>query len=275
MLRRFERFRGILAALGLVEGLRYVALLRVFRPLRNRFGKPRLYTLRSKNAAFPLQVRSNSSDLEVFYQIFVALEYECLLNLKEVDLVLDCGGNVGYSSAYFLTKFPHSRVIAVEPDPDNFEMLKRNLAPFGHRATLHQAGIWSHVTDLVISELPYRDGRQWTRQVRECKPGEKPEFSALDVGTLLDQSGESRISLLKMDIEGAEVVVFADPRHRQWLEKVDAMAIELHDDTQFGKASEVFFPALAGEGFQLSTSRELTICVRPDVTTKRTGVTSG
>jgi FkbM family methyltransferase len=262
MLKRLKRIRSILAALGPITGLRYLAFLYVWRPFRNRFWDPGFYTLRTAHAAFPLQARSHSSDLQVFHQIFVALEYECLAHLQNVDLVIDCGGNVGYSAAYFLTKFPQCRLITVEPDPENFEMLCKNLAPYGDRVVMHRAGIWSHSTGLVISEVPYRDGQQWTRQVRECRPGEEPQFHALDVGSLLQQSGESRISLLKMDIEGAEVVVFTDDRYRAWLPKVDAMAVELHDDSQFGRASDIFFPAIASEGFELSTSRELTICLR-------------
>ena len=262
MLKRLKRVQSIFAALGPITGLRYLALVYAWRPLRNRFGSPGLYTLHTKHAAFPLQARSHSSDLQVFYQIFVALEYECLAKLQNVALVIDCGGNVGYSAAYFLTKFPRCRLITVEPDPENFEMLRKNLAPYGDRVVVHRAGIWSHSTGLVMSEVPYRDGQQWTRQVRECQPGEEAQFHALDVGTLLQQSGEPRISLLKMDIEGAEVVVFTDDRFRNWLPKVDAMAVELHDDSQFGRASDIFFPAIASEGFELSTSRELTICRR-------------
>jgi FkbM family methyltransferase len=263
MQRRIKRLQATLAALGFAQGLRYVALRRVFRPLRNALLTPRQYTLRSRYAAFPLRARSDSSDLEVFHQIFVALEYACLKNLKNVDLVIDCGANVGYSSAYFLTQFPACRVIAVEPDPQNFAMLQTNLAPYGDRAALHRAGIWSHPAELVIDDVPYRDGRQWTRQVRERRPGESGGLQAIDIGALLNQAHVPRISLLKMDIEGAEVVVFSDSRHRSWLDRVDAMAVELHDDTHFGKATEVFFPAIESQGFTIAKSGELTICIRP------------
>lgn len=262
MLRRLNRTRQIFASLGLAEGLRYVALRRVFRPLRNALLSPRHYILRSKHAAHPLKARSDSSDLEVFHQIFVALEYASLANLANVDLVVDCGANVGYSSAYFLTRFPHCRLVAIEPDPENFELLRENLAPYGDRAMVRRAGVWSHVAELVIDDTAYRDGRQWTRQVRERRPGEEGVISAIDLGTLLAEMGAPRISLLKIDIEGAEAVVFAHPSHKEWLDLVDAMTVELHDDSQFGPATEAFHAAIASQDFDISRDCELTICRR-------------
>jgi hypothetical protein len=45
-------------------------------------------------------------------------------------------------------------------------------------------------------------------------------MTATDIGTLLDRSGEQRISVLKVDIEGAERVVFVK-NYESWLPKVD------------------------------------------------------
>jgi hypothetical protein len=45
-----------------------------------------------------------------------------------------------------------------------------------------------------------------------------------------------------------------------WLDKVDAMAIELHDDSSFGNATQVFFSAIKDRGYTVSQSGELTIC---------------
>jgi hypothetical protein len=102
-------------------------------------------SIRAVGAAHPLWARTRSSDLYAFLQIFVRREYECL-NLIDGDLILDLGANVGYSSAYFLSRYPKSPVVAVEPDPRNFAMLQRNLAPYGSRATVIQAAVWSHST---------------------------------------------------------------------------------------------------------------------------------
>ena len=177
------------------------------------------------------------------------------------ELVIDCGANVGYSSAYFLSRHPSSRIIAVEPDPDNFAMLSRNLAPYGSRVSLVHAGIWSHPTRLALAGDPYRDGKEWSKQVRLANQGDNSTIDGVDIETLLSSSGQDRISILKVDVEGAEAEIFSG-NDLSWLDKVDAIAIELHDDLVFGNATEIFFAAIEGRGFHVSRSGELTICRR-------------
>ncbi len=255
--RKASEYRTLAKILGWQGMLTYV---RRRRQQRNPADTaPR--TLRSRDALYPLIYRPHTSDWAVFGQIFLEREYACLNDLPNVGLVLDCGANVGYSSAYFLTRFPTCRVIAVEPDPHNFGILDRNLTPYGDRATAIRAGVWSHPTRLTLSEVPYRDGRDWARQVRECRPDEPGGLPAVDIGTLLADSGLERISLLKIDIEGAEAVVFADPA-APWLDKVDTLVIELHDDSSFGECTPIFERAIDGRGFTLSRSGELTVCKR-------------
>jgi len=136
-------------------------------------------------------------------------------------------------------------------------LLERNLTPFRERVKLIRSGIWSHTTDLKILETPYRDGRGWTVQVRECKQGEVSEMKAIDVGTLLRESGQTKISILKMDVEGAEAVVFAK-NYESWLLCVDNIVIELHDDSSFGKASDTVLDAISSiKSFDMSRSGEL------------------
>ena len=77
------------------------------------------YLLRSRYAEFPLKCRPKTTDIRVFRQIYVSREYRCLDEVRDAGLIIDCGANVGYSSAYFLTRFPKSYLIAIEPDPGN------------------------------------------------------------------------------------------------------------------------------------------------------------
>jgi FkbM family methyltransferase len=216
--------------------------------------------LRSRLAAHPLLCRPHTSDILVFDQIFIEREYRPLDHLMDPGLIIDCGANVGYSSAYLLSRFPRAQLIAVEPDPGNFDLLQRNLRAFGARARAYQTAIWSHTTRLTLATQEFRDGAEWSRHVRECGPGEAG-FDALDLGTILARSGQPRIALLKMDIEGAEAVVFSR-NFESWLGKVDHIAIELHRDSPFGDASKAFFSAIEGQGFTITTAGELTLCFR-------------
>jgi FkbM family methyltransferase len=225
--------------------------------LRGRRGARGPFRLRSRYAAHPLWCRPGTTDLRVFHQIFGAREYSCLDDVTGCDLVIDCGAYVGYSSAYFLTRFPGAKVIAVEPDPDTFEMLRRNLAPYGDAVTPVRAGVWSHPCSLVLSEEPYGDGREWSRQVRECRPGEAAQLAGVDIASLLRQAGRDRGSVLKMDVERAEAVLFA-AHYESWLDRVDNLVIELHDE----ECERVFFAAIAGRPFAVSRCGELTVCKR-------------
>lgn len=219
------------------------------------------YRLWTKNSKHPMWCRPQSSDQSVFDQVFLSLEYSGFEESAGVDFVVDCGANVGYTSAYFLTRFPNCLVVAIEPDEGNYRMLEMNLRPFGARAVLLRSGIWSHSTGLKMVDQPYRDGREWARQVREASAGETPDLEAVDISSLLARCKKSRISILKMDIEGAEAVVFSAGCER-WLPQVDNMAIELHNDSQFGDATEVFSRAIAQQNFTVTSQGELTICKR-------------
>ena len=206
----------------------------------------RAVACRTRLAEHPLLVRPGSSDLSVFRQIFVQQEYSPLRSQTGVDVVVDLGANVGYSAAWFLTAFPACRLIAVEPDPDNFAMLQRNMAPFGTRVTCLNAGIWSHTCHVRLSTTPYRDGLEWSRQVVECDAADPGAMRGLGFADLLDQHGIGRVSLLKCDIEGAEVVLFGESCSA-WIDRVDSIAIELHDDSMFGNGIEAFHRALQGD----------------------------
>lgn len=224
-------------------------------------GGPAEYRRHTRFARFPLVARRHTTDQRVFAQIFVEREYTSVDDWENIQVVVDCGANVGYSSAYFLTAFPESQVIALEPDPDNYRILARNLEPYGERAVGFQAALWSRPGHLLLRESAYRNGGAWSRQVVEPAPGEAGSVQAIDILSLMERLRIPRISLLKVDIEGAEAVVFSE-RVGKWLPQVDAIVIELHDDSHFGPATPVFERAIAPEQFEVTRSGELTICRR-------------
>jgi FkbM family methyltransferase len=210
-------------------------------------------------ARHPILLRPGTSDEAVVIQIFHRLDYRRLCSLSKVELVVDCGANIGCSAAFFLSQFPGCKVIALEPDPGNFEVLERNMQWYGDRAILLRNALWSHDTGLVLSRGRYRDNADWSTQVRTANAGEAPDVDAISMQTLFSRFQMSRIHILKVDIEGAEAVVFANPG--DWLDKVDSIAIELHNDSDFGDATSIFHRAIQSRNFDVSKAGELTLCL--------------
>jgi FkbM family methyltransferase len=135
--------------------------------------------------------------------------------------------------------------------------------PYMDRSKLIRGGVWSHPTELKISSVPNRNGQEWAVQVEECRPGETGEIRAVDIGSILAESSYEKISILKMDIEGAEAKVFSK-NFEQWLPYVDNIVIELHDYTSFGPATDLVLSTISAHGsFEVSRSGELTVFKRP------------
>ncbi|MBV9999244.1 MAG: FkbM family methyltransferase [Verrucomicrobia bacterium] len=230
--------------------------------LRSRISqrqRPMLY--RTKCAKYPLRARPKTSDRSVFWRVFACREYLRMGEPADPGLIIDCGSNVGYSCAYFLTHFPSSYVIAVEPDAGNFDLLKTNLAPYGNRCRLVNSAIWSKPAGLVFEESTLSESEQ-CRRVREARHDEKPAMIATDIGRLLKESGFDRISILKMDIEGSELEVFSS-NYVEWLARVDHLLIELHGE----ECAAAFEKAVASQPFVLSQPdksryEELVVCRR-------------
>jgi FkbM family methyltransferase len=250
---RLERLNKWRDTLGLPATLQWLLLrlshkLGVYRPLD--------WQVRPHQLPHTLKARlRESSDMSVFGQIFVDEEYACLRDLKSVSLVLDLGANVGFSSVYFLSSFPGSRLVAVEPDERNVAVCQANLMAYGNRALLLHGAAWSERTRLRLSRDTFGDGREWSTQVRSPADGSAGEIEAWDVGTLIEMAGAQQVDLLKVDIERAELAVFGDTA-KLWLPRIRNICIELHGPD----CQQVFFRALKDFDYELGHSGELTVC---------------
>lgn len=236
-LRSYRKLVRVLGIRGTIE-----------RSRANHFGNSFIHP---RLAANPLFVRRNTTDMWTFDQIFVDHEYRCIDHLQNVRTVIDAGANVGYSSAYFLTRFPQVKIIALEPDPLNFSALQRNLSPWGDRVTYLNVALWSKPATLSFRSETMEPGAEWGRQV---EPG-AGDVHAVDIPHVIERFGLTEIDLLKVDIEGSEKHVFSNDV--SWLDKVRNIVIELHDDED----RQVFHNAIRDRNFALSHCEELTVCL--------------
>ena len=247
-----ERYLIGVRNLGLLSAIKYKISKRLYKSRE-------LASLSSKHLRNPVLYRPGTSDLSVFRQIFVEREYSCFDDLSDVGLIIDLGANVGYSSAYFLSRFQKCFVVAVEPDKDNFAVLTRNLAQYQGRCIAVHAAAWPEKTMLCLVSESMGLGNEWGRRVT-ANTQEGQWVQALDVDSLMAMTDYDRISVLKIDIEGAERELFAR-NFASWLNRPDNFCIEVHDTV----CREVLEKAIAGRGFALSSSGELLVGRGPTV----------
>src|SRR5262249_38318552 len=189
----------------------------------------------------PLLLRTGTSDVEIFEQIFVHEQYKVTAR-GSIKLILDGGANVGFASVYFANRYPEAQIIALEPEQSNFEMLRKNTS-FYPNIKILRSGIWNKRTLLRI-ENP--DDSNDAFRVQESESGEG-SIDAVTIDDILKSSHATSIDILKLDIEGAEKEVFESSG--SWLDRVGVLIVELHDRFRPG-CSKTFYSAVSALNFK-------------------------
>lgn len=119
---------------------------------------------------------------------------------KPGDMLLDIGANVGYVSGCFLAKVKDSRAICVDPQPGISDLLVKNMAQFGDRASVHQVALSDKA-----GELRFHIDQDNKGASRIASDGEIV-VPAIDAADLLKPL--TKLDLIKIDVEGHELPVF-------------------------------------------------------------------
>lgn len=173
-----------------------------------------------------LNFRKNTTDYDVYKQVFRCHYMRYFYSLFEQQppkYILDAGANVGFATVLFKLLWPDATVVSLEPDPDNFAMLQRNTQGFKNVHAVN-AGLWGRSADIVLAG----SHGYWGRVFREAKGGEKgmPAHSVQDIAKKL---GIPAFDFVKIDIEGAEGMVFAPGGDFDWIKQARAVTLEVHD----------------------------------------------
>jgi FkbM family methyltransferase len=117
------------------------------------------------------------------------------------DVVVDLGANIGYYTLQFAQLVGSAgKVIAFEPDPENFELLRRNVDANGYDVALERRAVSSVPGQLRLykSALNRADNRIFDSH--DGRPSLEIDAVRLD-DYLRDLT---RVDFIKMDIQGAE-----------------------------------------------------------------------
>jgi FkbM family methyltransferase len=214
-------------------------------------------TLKVPHVKHSIALRPKTSDLPTFLQVFAFGEYK--INLDNPKVIIDAGANIGLFSIYMKNKFPDAMIICIEPDGENFEVLKQNLS-FYSKIHLENCGLWNKDVRLKVNE-EFNFGK-WGVMVKEDENGDIP---AVSIGTLMEKYALSQIDVLKIDIETSEKQLFSG-NYEAWLPRVKTIIIELHDGMLSG-CSKTFFEAInrTFNDYEMKTKGENVIIVNNDI----------
>jgi FkbM family methyltransferase len=159
--------------------------------------------LRTPIGPLTLTIR-NKESVKTIYSIFLRNDYK---TTTDFGVFIDCGGNIGVSSAYFLTRNRRNKVYVFEPDPNNRPYLFANLEPFAGRAFIFD--------DAVTSDgrpLPFHlsiDGKYSTAAatLRRDRLMGSIDVASLPIQRIIEmveaKEGDAPITI-KIDVEGME-----------------------------------------------------------------------
>lgn len=192
--------------------------------------------LNLKKVKFSFFLRTHTSDVEAFMQVFINKEYDIPFDTTP-SIIIDGGANIGMFSINMKNRFPDSKIIAIEPDQSNFIVLRKNISSYDN-IFCEQMGIWNKNCSLKVHDK-YQTGK-WGMVVEEV--AERGNVSAITVRSIMDKYQLTRIDVLKLDIETSEKAVFSKNFH-DWLPYVQVLIVELHDQIEKG-CSRSFFSAI-------------------------------
>ncbi|HRH93200.1 MAG TPA: FkbM family methyltransferase [Candidatus Peribacteria bacterium] len=141
--------------------------------------------------------------------------------------IVDIGANIGTFTTYAGFKSPNAAIVAVEPEPDNLNMLERNVRAnnFGNRVTIVPAAIGGSdgTVTLHITEKS-SGGHSLYHKYGKTRDVEVPLVGLL---TLLVNHHIGVLDFLKLDCEGGEydALYSLSP---EVLSRIRFMAVEYH-----------------------------------------------
>jgi FkbM family methyltransferase len=245
--------------------------------LVNRFGGPKgliifilinskgkgIIILRLKQLRTPIYLRANSSDIDVFFKIFVEEEYNFFLPVN-AQFIIDCGANIGLSALFFAMKYPKAKIVAIEPENNNYSILLKNVAGYPNIIPVQKA-IWHESTILRISNPLNMGNYGFMVTKNEAFGTAFNEISTITIPDIMRDYQQQSVDILKLDIEGAEMELFSN--NAGWIENICQIYIETHDWIKTG-CSKALFTAVQNFQYDVFSKGENLVWVNHSISEK-------
>ncbi len=206
----------------------------------------------------PFMIRDNPHDYVTFEEVMVQQAYK-LTNHISPKTIIDGGGNIGLTAAYFANQYPDAKIVTLEPDAANFEVLSSNTKPYKNIEPLN-CGLWSKSTFLDVINTGQGPN---AFIVKEAETITSSSVKALSIADIIKQQGWPNADIVKMDVEGSEKEIF-EGDYSSWLPATKIVIIELHDRMRKG-CSKAVFAAFSKYNFSCTIAGENLVFTNEDL----------
>jgi len=147
------------------------------------------------------------SALDAYQEIFLEQVYEKYNRMKEGDVILDIGANIGIFSIKAAKAVGESgKVIAIEPEPKNIKILNENLRNLKNILIIPKAlGNSSGKTNFLIGI--HSGSHKINTHIRKESTEKIISVPIEKIDNLIGELNIKKINFLKMDVEGWELEV--------------------------------------------------------------------
>lgn len=206
---------------------------------RAKDGEIKLFLpIQSTNKNLTINLREESSDVQVFDEVFRRGEYKRFIEQikkafgDEAITIVDAGANIGCTTLLLARHFPNARIISIEPNSNNLSQLKKNVIQNGlqTQVCICPYGLWVYDT-ILYPENDFRDCASWSFALSEQRSKVSEGITCKSLSSIMQECGAQTINVLKMDIEGSEKGFLENPSCiNKVLEDVKVLAIEIHEE---------------------------------------------
>ena len=168
----------------------------------------------------PMRIADGPSFVSQYKEIFISEAYDFPFEGTS-PTIIDGGANIGTAVIWWRTRWPDARILAFEPDPKLFELLRWNTRCYSG-LEIHQCALYTQDDDILFSSEGTDAGHIYTDD--NSVNGDLIWVKAIRLSLVLRTVG--KVHLLKLDIEGAELEVLREAE--PLLKNVERIFVEYH-----------------------------------------------
>ncbi|QDK81853.1 FkbM family methyltransferase [Spirosoma sp. KCTC 42546] len=205
-----------------------------------RYGdRPRNQAIDVTFGPYRFRVPDPLSFIWQYREIFVD-EFYKFTTTSPNPVIFDCGTNIGTSVVYFRQNYPTARIVAFEADEHISEILQQNLRQNQISGVeVITKAVWTNEEGIWFGSDQADSASIFSQTDRKLVPSVRLRDALLR---------ETRIDMLKMDIEGAETAVLTDCHDA--LAHVQNLFVEFHAYLDHPQTLADVMKVLEGSGFR-------------------------